>query len=211
MRKILWNITSYMLKPVMRVFCQFKVYGLENISDIKRPVIFAIATHSYFLDPYIVGIVIPRYFYPVRFMTKAAFFKMPVIKHIIRAYGAFPIIRKIGLENTLKPAVNFIKQNEPIGLFIEGKISKIGEFRPAKPGAAALSIMTNVPVIPVALKGTWQIRNPLKFLFLRKKVSVFFGQPIFPPANINPFADKETLEQFTQILEDKIKNLYYLI
>lgn len=211
MRKMLWNITSSILKPVMRVFCRFKIYGLENIPDIKKPVIFVIATHSYFMDPYIVGIIIPRHFYPVRFMTKAAFFKMPVIKHIVRAYGAFPIMRGLGMENTLKPAVDFIRQDEPVGIFIEGKISKTGELRPAKPGATALSIMTGAPVIPVALKGTWQIRNPLKFLFLRKKISVFFGRPIFPPNNINPLNDKEALKQFTQILKNRIDELYYSI
>lgn len=209
-QNFLWSATSSILKPVLRVFCRFKVYGLKNISDIKKPIIFAIATHSYFLDPYIVGIVIPRHFYPVRFMTKSSFFKMPLVKHIVRAYGAFPIIRGQGLENTLKPAIDFIKQGEPVGLFTEGKISASGELRPARPGAAALSILTNTPIVPVALKGTWQIRNLLKLLFLRKRISVSFGQPIFPPDNANPL-DKETLNQFTQIIEDKIKTLYYSI
>lgn len=195
----------------MRVFCQFKIYGLNNISNIKKPVIFAIATHSYFLDPYIVGIVIPRHFYPVRFMTKPSFFKMPVVKYIVRAYGAFPVIRGQGLENTLEPSIDFIRQGESIGMFTEGKISPSGELRPTRHGAAALSMITSAPIIPVALKGTWQIRNPLKLLFLRKKISVSFGQPIFPPENINPLGNKETLRQFTQTIEDKIKALYYLI
>jgi len=209
MQKI-WNTTSSVLKAVMRIFCRFKIYGLENISNMEKPAIFAIATHSYFLDPYIVGAVIPHHFYPIRFMTKAAFFKMPIVKHIVRAYGAFPVIRGLGLENTLRPAIDFIKQNEPVGLFIEGKIAKKEELRPSKPGAAALALMTSVPIIPVALKGTWQIRNFLKFIFLQKKVSVSFGKPIFPPKNTNPL-DKEALQQFTQTIEDKVKELYYSI
>lgn len=210
MMKTLWNVTSSVLKPVMRVFCRFKIYGLENISSAKNPVIFAIATHSHFFDPYIVGIVIPRHFYPVRFMTKPSFFKMTLVKYIVRVYGAFSVIRGLGLENTLKPAIDFIRQGKPVGMFTEGKISKTGELRPARRGAAALSIITNTPIIPVALKGTWQIRNLLKFLFLRKRISVSFGQPIFPPDNINQL-NKEILNQFTQIIEDKIKMLYYSI
>ena len=209
-QNFLWNATSSVLKPVMRVFCRFRIYGLENVSSVKSPVIFAIATHSYFLDPYIVGIIIPRHFYPVRFMTKPSFFKMPLVKHIVRAYDAFPVIRGQGLENTLKPAIDFLKQGEPIGMFTEGKISTTGELRPAKPGAAALSILTNAPIIPVALKGTWQIRNPLKFLFLQKRISISFGQPISPPNNASQL-DKETLNNFTQTIENKIKTLYYSI
>lgn len=211
-QKLLWNATWIILRPLLRIFCRFKISGIENIKAIKKPVIFAIATHSHILDSYIVGAAMPFncHFYPIRYMTKDAFFKMPIIRHIVRAYGAFPVIRGLGLENTLQPAIDLLKLNQAVGIFIEGKINKFGELRKTKPGAAALSILTKAPIIPIALKGTWQIRNLLKWIFLQKKISVSFGKPIFPPDNASQL-DKETLNQFTQIIEDKIKTLYYSI
>lgn len=210
MGKNLWNFTWLILRPLLGLFCRFKIFGLKNISNIKSPVIFAIATHSHILDSYIVGAALPFncQFYPIRYMTKDSFFKMPIVKNIVKAYGAFPVIRGQGLENTLKPAIDLISQKQAIGIFIEGRINKFGELREAKIGAAALSLLTGSPIIPVALKGTHQIRNPLKWLFLQKKISVSFGQPIFPPKNNQNNPLEENTRQLTQQLNNSIKTLY---
>lgn len=209
MRKLLWNASWLILRPLLGIFCGFRIYGQKNLKNIPRPVIFAIATHSHILDSYIVGAAMPFncYFYPIRYMTKDAFFKMPIVKYIVKAYGAFPVIRGFGLKNTLQPAIDLIKQNETIGMFIEGKISKTGELREVKPGVAALSLMTGALIIPVALKGTYQIRHPLKFLFLQKKISVSFGQPI-ETLMANPNLIREDIDKLTQTISEKIKKMY---
>jgi 1-acyl-sn-glycerol-3-phosphate acyltransferase len=214
-QKIVWNTTWSILKPFLAVFCHFKTTGLENIKDIKGPCILAIATHSYGFDPYIVGTAMPfnSDLFPIRFMAKEKFFKMPFVKNIIEAYGTFPVIQGIGLENSLKPAIELLKENASIGMFVEGKVTKTGELREFKPGAAALSIITGAPIIPVALKGTHQIRNPLKFLFLQKKISVSFGQPIQHnftcPPNSTIQENREAVEKLTGQISEEIKKLYH--
>jgi len=213
-QKIVWNTTWLILKPLLAIFCRFKTTGLENIKTLQGPCILAIATHSYGFDPYIVGTAMPfnSNLFPIRFMAKEKFFKMPLVKNIIEAYGTFPVIQGIGLENSLKPAIELLKNNVAIGMFVEGKVAKAGELREFKPGAAALSIMTGVPVIPVALKGTHQIRNPFKFLFLQKKISVSFGQPIQHNFTCLPGTttqeNREAIGKLTQKISDEIKKLY---
>jgi 1-acyl-sn-glycerol-3-phosphate acyltransferase len=137
---------------------------------------------------------------------------MPVIKHIVKAYGTFPVIRGLGLEKTLEPAIQLIKQGQPVGIFVEGKISKYGELREAKPGAAALAFMTGAPIIPVALKGTHSIRNPLKWLFLQKKVCVSFAKPIHIKKldNFDSSIEntKKHINELTQTIHGEIKALY---
>jgi 1-acyl-sn-glycerol-3-phosphate acyltransferase len=214
-QKFVWNTTWLTLKPFLTVFCRFEKIGLENIRNVQGPCILAIATHSYGFDPYIVGTAMPfnSNLFPIRFMAKERFFKMPVVKNIIEAYGTFPVIQGIGLENSLKPAIELLKNNVAIGMFVEGKVAKNGELREFKPGAAALSIMTGTPIIPVALKGTWQIRNPLKFLFLQKKISVSFGQPIQHDFTCTPGTtiqdNREVVEKLTGRISEEIKKLYY--
>jgi 1-acyl-sn-glycerol-3-phosphate acyltransferase len=208
-KKILWNATWLFLRPLLAVFCRFRIAGWKNIKNVKKPCIFAIATHSHILDSYIVGAALPFncQFYPINYMTKDSFFRMPVIKHIVKAYSAFPVIRGLGLEKTLEPAVQLIKQKGAIGMFIEGNISPKGELRNPKPGAAALALITGAPIIPVTIRGTHQIRNPLKWLFLQKKIFVCFGQKINPENKANP--SREDIENLTQKIFEEIKKLYY--
>ena len=215
MKNLLWNITWLILRPLLVVFCRFRIKGAKNIKEFKKPCILAIATHSHILDSYIVGAAMPYncHLYPIRYMTKDSFFKIPIIKYIIGAYGAFPVARGIGIEKSIKPATELTKCGETVGIFLEGKISKKGEIREGKPGAAALALATGLPVVPVALQGTHQIRNPLKFLFLQRKIIVSFGKPIFAqdfklPSNPKS-GNKKAIGKFTKIIMDKIKQLYF--
>lgn len=215
MQKLLWNVSWVALRPLLRVFCRFKISGKENIKQAESPAILAIAVHANIFDAYIVGAAMPfnSRFFPIRFIIRRKIFDIPFIRPVLKLYGAFKVIRGLGLENTLQPAIEIIKQGFPVGIFVEGKISKEGEMRDAKPGATALSFLTGVPVIPVALKGTHQIRSPLKFLFTRQKMMVSFGKPIKPtdfgfPENKN-LKNRETIEKFTKIISDRIKELYF--
>ncbi len=212
MGKNLWNTTWIVLRPLLAVFCRYRITGVENIKNAPKPCILAIATHSNVLDSYIASAAMPFncHLYPIPYMTKDAFFKMLIVKNIVKAYKAFPVIRGLGLENTLKPAVELIKQGYPVGMFVEGKINKFGELREAKPGAAALALMTGAPIIPIALKGTCQIRNPLKFLFLQRKINVSFGQPIYVQKNYNenPGLDQKAVNELTEKINSEIKRLH---
>lgn len=215
MQKLLWNASWVVLRPLMRVFCRFKISGKENIKQAESPAIFAIAVHANIFDPYIVGAAMPfnNRFFPIRFIIRRRIFDIPFIRPVLKLYGAFKVIRGLGLKNTLQPAIEIIEQGFPVGIFVEGKISREGEIRDAKPGAAALSFLTGVSVIPVALKGTHQIRNPLKFLFTQRKINVSFGKPIKPAdfgflENKN-LENRDIIEKFTKIISDQIKKLHF--
>jgi 1-acyl-sn-glycerol-3-phosphate acyltransferase len=215
MQKLLWNISWLVLRPLMRFFCRFKIIGHENIRDAEIPAILTIAVHANIFDAYIVGAALPfnSGFFPVRFMIRRKIFDIPLIRPILKIYGAFKVIRGMGILKALEPAINLIKQKYSIGIFVEGKISMEGELRKARPGAAALSFLTGASIIPVALQGTHQIRNPLKFIFTQRKIIVSFGKPIKPtdfnlPENKN-LESQEAVEKFTKIIEDQIKILLH--
>ena len=215
MQKLLWNISWLVLRPLLRIFCRFRIVGHKNIQDAITPVILAIAVHANIFDAFIVGAALPfgSHFFPVRFMIRRKIFDIPFVRPILKLYGAFKVIRGMGLEKAIEPAINLLKQGYSVGIFVEGKISRKGELRDSRPGTAAISFAQNAPVVPVALKGTHQIRNPFKFIFTRRKITVSFGKPI-TPADFNLPEDKslenrETIEKFTKIIEGQIKKFYF--
>ena len=63
-----------------------EVRGLGHL-PVAGGVIVA-SNHGSFWDPPVLGIVLPR---PLRYMTRASFFSVPLFGALIRSLGAFPV------------------------------------------------------------------------------------------------------------------------
>lgn len=213
MKKWLWNFTCLILKPLLVIFCHFKIKGRENLNNLTRPFIIAAAIHANYLDPLFLSVAFPfgTNFFPIRFMVFEKLVKIPIIGSILRFYGAVPVIKKIGLSKSLEPFSALLKKGEIIGIFIEGRLSRNGQMGEVKPGAAFLAMTTNYPVLPMALSGTFGL-NLKSFLLRQKKVVVTFGRPFHAKdfgfsSKENSIVERENLLKLTQIIENKIKEL----
>ena len=207
MRKILWNITWLIIRPLLRIFCGLEVKGLENFQNLKSPLIVAAAIHANYIDSYVLGAALPfnSPLFPIRYMTAPEYIRMPLLGWFIRAYGAYPLEKDVNLEKTLEKSVYLLKEKQAVGVFVEGRLSKDGFFQAIKPGAAFLALKTNLPVLPVGMSGTFGL-TLLNFLLRRKKIKVVFGQPIFP-AKETALIDKDSVGEFTQLINKKIREL----
>lgn len=211
MRRILWNLTWLLMRPLLAVFFGLKIKGSENYRGLNGPLILAIGVHATFLDGFIIGATLPFNcrFFPIRYMMMEKYLKMPVVGLIVKSYGNFPVKNGIGLENSVAPAVDLLKKGEVVGIFIEGKLSKTGLPNEPKPGAAYLAIKTGLPVLPVSLSGNLGGFNPLKFILKSRALRVSFGRPL----NAKDFGflagdelDKEKVFKFTSIIMERIKD-----
>ncbi|MEK9161594.1 MAG: 1-acyl-sn-glycerol-3-phosphate acyltransferase, partial [Patescibacteria group bacterium] len=65
-----------MLKIIFKLFAGLNVYGLENLKDVKKPVIFASNHESYF-DPFLIGSGLPWFskFHPICYLADDSFLK----------------------------------------------------------------------------------------------------------------------------------------
>lgn len=91
-----------------------------------------------------------------RWLSKASVFKIPFIGQSMKWSGHIPITRgdKESHKKALQLSAEKIKNNIPMLLFPEGSRSKTGELKEFKIGAFKLASECNVPVTPIALKGT---------------------------------------------------------
>ncbi|NCF74968.1 MAG: hypothetical protein GWO87_00555 [Xanthomonadaceae bacterium] len=181
LQKLSWII----LTPLFKFFLHLKISGQKNFNLVKQKQFFIIANHISYLDPFLVSATVPFFKFlkmDFRYMTKAYWFKIyPIIKFL----GAYPLKRKQKtLEKTLAETEKFIEKGKQMLIFPEGTIPKQGERLPVRQGIAYLAKKYNLPILPIALKGSDRINGEksvdIKKIFSRKySVSVKIGKPFY--------------------------------
>lgn len=170
--------------PLYLWLCKVRVFGIENLNKIERPVIF-MANHITYADAAIVLCALPRSWRrhiaiaaAQDFLYKTYWFVAWLFEIVFVTY---PLARteqenvKPGLEITGR----LLDRGYSILIFPEGKISDDEKLKPLKLGAGLIATEMDVPIIPVFICGLKEI-IPKGKLFPRKRgvVDVHFGQPI---------------------------------
>lgn len=179
-------ITSY-----FRVFYALKI---ENQPDWRSmgPVVFA-PNHVSFTDPLFMQAAWPPH---LVFLMTESIFRLKAIHWFFKFWGAIPVPDGEAVKaSSIKDALKAIRSGKPVVIFPEGMISTDGKLNPGNPGVAALMARARVPVIPVAILGSYDVL-PKRANFPRiAQVVVRFGPPIHPPEGE---LDREGLRRFSE-------------
>ncbi len=198
--RFLTGLVHYFVLPV---YASVRASGQENIPP-KGPVII-ICNHINDADP---GVLASRIKRPLVFMTKSELFDLPVVRTLLRWYGAFPVRRGEGDLSALRHSSEALKAGLALVLFPEGTRSG-GEARLGKawPGAALVAMRNGVPIVPAAVTGTQTMGLPGMFLrpFPRQHVTLTIGEPFFLPRP--PRIDTAACEAGTEVIMAKIAAL----
>jgi 1-acyl-sn-glycerol-3-phosphate acyltransferase len=127
---------------------------LDRIQADKRYIL--IANHySYFDIPCILAAV-PQ---PIRFMAKASLFQIPIFGWAIGRAGFIPVDRKDRRKavKSFELAAQRIRQGNTIVIFPEEGRSRERTMRPFQRGAFLLSLKAGLPIVPLAVDGTYDI------------------------------------------------------
>jgi 1-acyl-sn-glycerol-3-phosphate acyltransferase len=146
-----------------------RAYGTERVPN--GPVILA-PNHASFMDHFFTGVFLRR---RVQFMGKSQMFK-GLGAWVYSRGGVFPIRRGKHDEDSFTTAFSVLARGGPVVMYCEGGRSRTGQLgEQAKPGIGRLALESGVPVVPVAILGSHQVRNWKRLSFPR--VSVVFGSP----------------------------------
>ena len=189
-------VQRFGLAPVLNFEVDVEIYGQDTLTSLTPPAIFVL-NHSSHLDAATIVTSLPTDWRRKAAVGAAADYFFDVWYRSISTtlvFNAFPIARGGGLRSA-RLARSLLAEGWSLVLFPEGTRTVdgwVGEFRT---GAAWLAMESGVPVIPVALSGTYQAmpRGRAWPAPGRPPVRVRFGSPVWPEKGERPAAFSDRL------------------
>ena len=127
----------------------------------------ACINHSSNWDPILIGACMHR---PLRYMAKAELFKIPVLKSIVKLFGAYPVKRDTADVLSVKTTINILENGEVVGMYPQGRRAKKihpGTVNP-KHGVAMVAFKAKTGILPVTV-----ISKGYKVRLFHKTIVVF--------------------------------------
>lgn len=157
--------------PILLIY-RFRGIDVDNV-PYEGPVILA-PNHFSFLDHFFVAVMIRR---EVQFMAKSQLFRPPVLDFILSHGGTFPVRRGQKDDEAFITADSILERGGTVLMYAEGGRSRSKRLGEPKPGLGRLVLESGVPVVPIAIHGSQNVRE-LKRGRVSPKVTVQYGRPI---------------------------------
>ena len=170
-----------LMKPYIWSAVTVHVHGQRNLDSLKAPFV-VVANHSSHLDaPLIFGGLPRRLSKNLSAGAAADYFFENWYKSLPTTlfFNSFPVERQ-GARGRRGMAGILLNEGVPLLIFPEGTRSRTGAMARFTPGAAALSISRNVPVLPIALVGAYAAMPYGATVPVpgRPHVHIVFGRPL---------------------------------
>ncbi|NOQ66146.1 MAG: 1-acylglycerol-3-phosphate O-acyltransferase [Desulfobacterales bacterium] len=151
------------------------VTGTKNL-DSGKPYIFAANHQSQFDILALQGFLGMDF----RWLAKKELFQVPIWGPAMRRAGYIPVDRSHGRQalKSIGEAAQKISAGTSVIIFPEGTRTRDGKMQDFKSGAMVLAIKSGVDIVPVAIKGTYEILPKGKLLMNPGNVLIRIGNPI---------------------------------
>jgi long-chain acyl-CoA synthetase len=199
----------YGLSRLLQIFShdrfRLRVSGAEKL-PLRGPYIIS-SNHQSFLDPVILGSVLPWPVFRNAFAVGTSeIFGSGFMRRLARWLRVVVVDPDANLIPAMRAGAFGLRHGRILILYPEGERSIDGAPKPFKKGAAILSLHLQAPIVPVAIEGfheAWPRGKPFqKFAPLR----IQFGDPLCPPPQAA--ASEAAYDKLTAELESRIVEIW---
>lgn len=171
-RNWVWRGFQLLMQNIFVLAFRYRVRGTEKLPAGGA---LLLMNHQSFIDPLVAALSFKR---PVSYLARHNLFAVPVIGTILRNTYVIPIRRNSAATESIRLAVERLRQGYYVGIFPEGTRSDDGCLQEMKPGFLAIIRRADVPLIPVGIAGAGAA-YPRGAWFIRPRtVRVVIGEPI---------------------------------
>jgi 1-acyl-sn-glycerol-3-phosphate acyltransferase len=202
------------LGSMIRLYIR-KIEGVHNLLD--RPSVVA-ANHSSYLDdlivPYVIIVKMKKRF---SVFVNSRYYKNYFFRKFLAHYGGIPVDvekdvrdeekRRRTNERAIGEAIEVLNNGRVFLIFPEGGRSPDGRIGEGKTGVARVALSARVPVVPVGIKGSYDIL-PKGAVFPRfKRADVIIGEPLSFDRYYGMEGDHAVLREVTTMIMREICRL----
>jgi long-chain acyl-CoA synthetase len=199
------------LLPLTLIMCRVSVIGAERLAQVKGPALL-ISNHVTDVDAALIlsalpvrwrsrlaiamtGELLRDWRYPPATMGRFARLKSR-LKYALAAslFNVFSIPRQSGFRRSFAYAGEAMDRGWSVLVFPEGTETRDGRIQPFRAGIGLLTSELNVAVIPIMLRGLFELKQRRQFFVRPGMVSVTFGEPM-------AFSAEQTPAEITKELE----------
>jgi 1-acyl-sn-glycerol-3-phosphate acyltransferase len=175
------------------------VIGEENLR-VSGPQVYA-SNHTSYMDTPVVFSALPNQF---RILAKTELWKLPFIGWYLARSGQIPIdtANPRATLSSLSAGVKALRAGMPLFVFPEGARTPTGLTQEFLNGAAYLAIRAQVPVVPVALIGVYDLLPIHTTHFYPTQLKLVAGRPIASTGR-----SLRQTDEFTQEIREAIDRL----
>ena len=174
-----WSIMRLFLKLFLRLYGGLTFKGIENL-PLKGPYLIT-PNHLSNADAFALTAAMPGSIGSQVFsMGDTKFFGGPVSSRVAQFIQVIPVDMEAKLFNALQLSAYVLRQGKVLCVFPEGSRSRDGKIKDFKKGVAIIAKELNLPLVPAAITGTFEMMRPGQLFPRPGKVSVTFGKPVYP-------------------------------
>lgn len=190
-----YSFARVLLNLAAPLYYKLEYTGLDKIPEGG---FLLCSNHVSFADPILLVIRVRPQF---RFMAKEELFHVPVLRHIIKWLGAFPVSRGSGDITPINTSIDTINSGGNLMVFIEGTRSRTGELQRPRSGSALIAMKTGADVLPASVRYEHKGR-------FRSKVFINYGD-VIPNADLNlDPGNPRSLHTASKYIMEKIRELW---
>ena len=193
---VFYPLHSKLFKSFLELNNRLKIVGEKNVPK-KGPFIIA-PNHQSFLDgPIVASGLSYKTLKNSYFFATEEHVKHPVVKSLAKRNNII-IMEKRNLKNSILKLSEVLKLGKNVVIFPEGSRSYDGEMVPFKKTFAILSKELNVPVVPVCIRGAYDVLPRGSKWIKPKKIEVEYLPPVMP-------ANEDTYDSISDKVRDSIQ------
>jgi 1-acyl-sn-glycerol-3-phosphate acyltransferase len=183
------------------IFSPMRVIGLDQV-DISKPHVYAV-NHGSALDIPALYAYLPFQF---RILHKKELLAYPIVGWHLKRSKQVCVdqqnpSRSIG---QIKSALRTLKAGMPLVIFPEGGRTPDGRIQPFLPGAFFLAIKAEIDIVPIALRGMYQLLPMNTYHIKSRPLEMRIGKPISTAG-----LEMKDMEQLSAKVQRAVEEMYY--
>ncbi len=199
---VLWQLMRPWAVPLLRLGLRIRVEGREYVP--KKGAAILASNHLSALDHVVLPAVTRR---PIVNISKVEHFEKPIKAWFFKQWHVIPLARGSGDQAAMDAARGAIKEGNLFCIYPEGTRSVDGRLYRGHTGVARLALELQVPVIPVAMVGTFEAKPKGGKLKLFKPTAAIAGPALDFSEHWGKHGDRAICRQVTNEIMAAIQEL----